>query len=315
MQVTKIATPSDVDSLVFDDLIPYHSNLMEGFKAFDLPGIGAKIHGVIGGSGPPLLLIHGNPLTHVTWHKIAPTLAKHYTVVAIDLRGYGDSEKPLGGGDHSDYSFRTMANDAVQVMQELGYSKFAVVGHDRGARVGFRMSLDYPDKVTHLISLDIVPTHEVLTRVTMGWGLESYHWFFMAQKEPFPERLICGDLDFYINYKLNKKGVGLKIFAPEAMAEYIRCTTPEQIHAICEDYRATVSIDLEMDTADLGIKKIQCPVLVLWGSNSHCGRHFKPIEAWSKWADDLQGTDIPTGHYPQEERPDLIYKAIRAFVS
>ena len=191
MQVTKIATPSDVDSLVFDDLIPYNSNLMEGFKAFDLPGIGAKIHGVIGGSGPPLLLIHGNPLTHVTWHKIAPTLAKHYTVVAIDLRGYGDSEKPLGGGDHSDYSFRTMANDAVQVMQELGYSKFAVVGHDRGARVGFRMSLDYPDKVTHLISLDIVPTHEVLTRVTMGWGLESYHWFFMAQKEPFPERLIC----------------------------------------------------------------------------------------------------------------------------
>jgi haloacetate dehalogenase len=236
-------------------------------------------------------------------------------VVAVDLRGYGDSDKPLGGGDHSAYSFRSMANDAVKVMAQLGFTKFPVVGHDRGARVGFRMCLDHPETVTKFIPLDIVPTHEVLTNVTMGWGLESYHWFFMAQKEPFPERLICGDLDYYINYKLNKKGVGLKIFAPEALAEYARCTTPEQIHAICEDYRATVSIDLEMDTADLASnKKIACPVMVLWGSNSHCGRHFTPIAAWAKWADDLEGTDIPTGHYPQEERPDLIYKAIRSFI-
>ncbi|WP_119944309.1 alpha/beta hydrolase [Neorhizobium sp. NCHU2750] len=276
---------------------------------------GAEINVAIGGSGPPLLLLHGNPLTHVSWHRIAPALARHFTVVTPDLRGYGDSSKPDGGLDHAGYSFRAMADDNVEVMRHFGFSRFQVAGHDRGARVGFRMALDHPEKVERLAALDIVPTHHALTHVTLGWGLEAYHWFFMAQKAPFPERLICGDLGYYIDYKLNKKGVGLSIFDPQAMAEYKRCTTPEQIHAVCEDYRATVSIDLAMDSADYGKRKIECPVMVLWGSNSHCGRHFRPMEAWAEWAPDLRGWSIPSGHYPAEERPENVLAPFLSFFS
>jgi haloacetate dehalogenase len=280
--------------------------LMTGFRYERVATEGAEINVAIGGDGPPLLLLHGNPLTHVSWHRIAPTLAEQWTVVAPDLRGYGDSSKPDGGEDQAAYSFRAMGEDNFAVMDRLGFERFAVAGHDRGARVAFRMALDQPARIERLAALDIVPTHHVLNHVSLGWGLESYHWFFMAQKAPFPEKLLCADLDYYIQYKLNKKGVGLSIFHPEAMAEYARCTTPEQIHAVCEDYRATVSLDLAMDTADYGRRKIDCPVLVIWGSNSHCGRHFRPIEAWSEWADDLRGFAVPTGHYPAEQRGDLI---------
>lgn len=289
--------------------------LMRGFRYERIATEGAEINVAIGGEGPPLLLLHGNPLTHVSWHKVVPTLVEHFTVVAPDLRGYGDSSKPDGGEDHSGYSFRAMADDNLQIMEHLGFRRFQVAGHDRGARVAFRMGLDHPDRVERIAALDIVPTHHALTHVSLGWGLEAYHWFFMAQKAPFPERLICGDLAYYIDYKLNKKGVGLSIFHPEAMAEYKRCTTPEQIHAVCEDYRATVSLDLAMDTADFGQKKIACPVLVIWGSNSHCGRHFKPMEAWASWADDLRGWSAPTGHYPAEEWPEVIAEPFREFFS
>ncbi len=300
-----------------DTLLPPSPRLMDGFTTRRVATAGAELHVAVGGAGPPLLLLHGNPLTHVSWHKVAPSLARHFTVVAPDLRGYGDSGKPPGTppgeADHAAYSFRAMARDGVELMGRLGHSQFAVAGHDRGARVAFRMALDHPEQVTRMASLDIVPTYEVLSNVTLGWGLESYHWFFMAQKAPFPERLICADLPYYIQYKLNKKGVGLDIFTPEAMAEYVRCTTPEQIHAICEDYRATVTLDFEMDRADFGNRRIAAPVLVLWGSNSHVGRHFKPLEAWSPWAPDLRGWAIPTGHYPAEHRPDLVYAAFQDF--
>jgi haloacetate dehalogenase len=289
--------------------------LMEGFRRERVKTAGAEIEVAIGGSGPPLLLLHGNPLTHVSWHKVAPSLAQSFTVVAPDLRGYGDSSKPDGGPDHAGYTFRAMGEDNFAVMDHLGFERFGVAGHDRGARVGFRMALDRPERVSRLAALDIVPTHHVLTNVTLGWALESYHWFFMAQKAPFPERLITADLEYYMQYKLNKKGVGLEIFSPEAMAEYVRCATPEQIHAVCEDYRATVSLDLAMDTADYGRRRITCPVLVIWGSNSHCGRHFQPLAAWGEWADDLQGFPVPTGHYPAEQRPDLLYPALWAFFS
>jgi haloacetate dehalogenase len=208
-----------------------------------------------------------------------------------------------------------MGEDNFEVMQALGFPRFAVAGHDRGARVGFRMALDRPESIERFASLDIVPTHHVLTNVSLGWGLESYHWFFMAQKAPFPEKLICADLPYYISYKLNKKGVGLDIFSKEAMAEYVRCTTPEQIHAVCEDYRATVTLDLAMDSADFGKRKITCPTLVIWGSNSHVGRHFKSIEAWRPWTTDLRGWAVPTGHYPAEHRPDLVYEAFSDFFS
>lgn len=291
------------------------SELMTGFRHFDFKTNGATLRVAVGGNGPPLLLLHGNPLTHVSWHKVAPALAEHFTIVAPDLRGYGDSSKPDGGDGHAAYTFRAMGEDAFDLMTHLGFDRFQVAGHDRGARVGFRMALDRPEAIERLAALDIVPTHHVLTNVSLGWGLESYHWFFMAQKAPFPERLITADLDYYIQYKLNKKGVGLKIFSEGAMAEYARCTTAAQIHAVCEDYRATVTLDLAMDTADYGKRKIACPVMVIWGTNSHCGRHFKPVEAWSDWADDVTGFPIPTGHYPAEHRPDIVEPLFRQFFS
>lgn len=286
---------------------------MRGFRYTRISTGAAEINVAVAGEGPPLLLLHGNPLTHVSWHKVAPSLARSFTVIAPDLRGYGDSSKPDGGPDHAAYTFRAMAEDNIAIMKALGFAKFSVAGHDRGARVAFRMALDHPEAVERMAALDIVPTHHVLSNISLGWNLESYHWFFMAQKAPFPERLICADLDYYIRYKLNKKGVGLEIFTPEALAEYIRCTTPEQIHAVCEDYRATVTLDFEMDKVDFGRKRIACPVLVLWGSNSHCGRHFKPLEAWAPWVPDLRGWALPTGHYPAEHRPDLIYPSFWNF--
>lgn len=290
------------------------SSLLPGFTHRRLRTTGADINYAVGGRGPPLLLLHGNPLTHVSWHKVAPSLAERFTVVIPDLRGYGDSSKPDGGEDHSAYSFRAMAQDNVEVMRSLGFDRFQVAGHDRGARVAFRMALDAPEAVSRLAALDIVPTYELLSDVTLGWALESYHWFFMAQNAPFPERLIGADLDYYIDYKLNKKGVGLSIFDPRAFAEYKRCTTHEQIHAVCEDYRATVTIDHQMDAADRAAgRKIDCPVLVLWGSNSHVGRHLKPLESWSRWADDLRGHAMETGHYPAEQRPDLVLAGFEDF--
>ncbi|WP_312793712.1 alpha/beta hydrolase [Tianweitania sp.] len=290
--------------------------LIPGFRVERVQTAGAEIHTAVGGSGPPLLLLHGNPLTHVSWHKVAPLLARSFTVVALDLRGYGDSSKPDGGEDHAAYSFRAMGEDNFSVMRQLGFDRFAVAGHDRGARVAFRMALDRPEAIMRMAALDIVPTLDLLSHVTMGWALESYHWFFMAQKAPFPETLICADLDYYIQYKLNKKGVGLSIFAPEAFAEYVRCTTPEQIHAVCEDYRATVSLDYAFDKADFEAgRKIRCPVFVLWGDNSHVGRHLKPMESWSRWSNDLRGAAVPTGHYPAEQRPDIVGPALHAFFS
>jgi haloacetate dehalogenase len=308
--MTVPATESDMPPLV-----PWGEELMPGFRRQRIKANGVEIETAVGGKGPPLLLLHGNPLTLVMWHKVAPSLAQSFTVVATDLRGYGDSSKPEGGGDHSAYSFRTMALDNVEVMKAVGFERFAVAGHDRGARVAFRMCLDHPEKIERMASLDIVPTHHVLTNMSVAWGINSYHWFFLAQKAPYPERLICADLPFYIATKLNKPGVGLDIFAPEAMAEYVRCTTPEQIHGVCEDYRATLGVDFEMDKADFGKLKISCPVLHLWGSQSHVGRYYDPVEAWAPWCEDGRGWAVPTGHYPAEHRPDLIYPTFWEFFS
>ena len=215
--------------------------MMEGFKRTEIKTSGARIVTVHGGNGPPLLLMHGNPFTHLSWHKFAPRLAQEFTVVATDLRGYGDSSKPPGGDDHSGYSFRNMALDNVEVMAELGFKKFMAAGHDRGGRVLHRMCLDHPDKVERAAILDIIPQHHLLNNVTRQWGRFSWHWFFNIQPAPLPEKMMGADPDWFIQKKLAKTPQGLEFFGKEALAEYMRCfRNPETIHAICEDYRATL---------------------------------------------------------------------------
>jgi haloacetate dehalogenase len=288
--------------------------MFENFKQTRIDTAGARINLRYGGSGPPLLLLHGNPLTHVMWHKIAPRLAENFTVVATDLRGYGDSSKPDGGVDHIGYSFRAMAQDQVEVMTTLGFDAFDVCGHDRGGRVAHRMALDHPARVRRVAFLDIVPTHHMMNNIKKQWAVDSYHWFFMAQPFDYPEQmLIAYGLERYIRKKLDKKGVGMSAFTLEALAEYIRCCTPENIHAVCEDYRAAVGIDLVHDEADLATR-FAMPMLVLWGERSHVNRSYRPIEAWRERAIDVRGKMLPCGHYPAEQSPDETYAELRAFL-
>jgi len=289
--------------------------VFEGFSPTSIDIAGVRIHLRHAGSGPPLLLLHGNPLTHVSWHKIAPRLAEDFTVVATDLRGYGDSSKPPGGEDHAGYSFRAMAEDQLAVMHRLGFARFKVCGHDRGGRVAHRMALDHPDAVEKVAFLDIVPTHYMLNNIKRQWAVDSYHWFFMAQPYDYPEKMIeAYGFENYIRKKLDKKGVGTAGFTPEALAEYIRCCTPENIHAVCEDYRAAVGIDLVHDEADL-VTKLAMPMLVLWGERSHVNRSYRPIEAWRERAADVRGKMLSCGHYPAEQVPDETYAELRNFFS
>jgi haloacetate dehalogenase len=288
-------------------------SMFPGFEAKDIDTSGARIHLRMAGSGPPLLLLHGNPLTHVMWHKIAPRLADEYTVVAADLRGYGDSSKPDGGEKSIGYSFRTMARDQVEVMHALGFEKWRVAGHDRGGRVAHRMAIDYPGCVEKVAFLDIVPTLHMLSSIPLKWAVDSYHWFFMAQPRDYPEKMIeAYGFERYIRKKLDKPGVGLSAFTPEAMAEYIRCCNADNIRAVCEDYRAAVGIDLEHDRADLGTR-IGMPMLVLWGEKSHVHRSYKPLEAWRERASDVRGKALPCGHYPAEQVPEETLAELRAF--
>jgi len=281
--------------------------MMEGFKRSEIKTSGANIVTVHGGNGPPLLLMHGNPFTHLSWLKVAPTLAREFTVVATDLRGYGDSEKPPGGEDHSGYSFRTMAQDQVEVM---------AAGHDRGGRVLHRMCLDHPDKVERAAILDIIPQHHLLNHVTRQWGQFSWHWFFNIQPEPLPEKMMGADPDWFIQKKLAKTPQGLEFFGKEALAEYMRCfRNPETIHAICEDYRATFGVDLAMDTKDFDAgRKITTPLLLLWGATGGVGRNHKPADVWKAYASDIRGArSVPSGHYLSEEAPEETYRELREF--
>jgi haloacetate dehalogenase len=291
--------------------------MYEGFKRFEIqtsdPEV--KIVGRVGGKGPAVLLLHGNPLTHVHWHLVAPQLAKNFTVVATDLRGYGDSGKPRGKDDHSNYSFRRMAQDQVDVMAHLGLKEFCVAGHDRGGRTAFRMALDHPDKVKKLATFDILPTHHVLTHATWQWAVGSFHWFFMAQPYDIPERLINGREDFYILKKLTAMGIGKGGFSKETLAEYARVCTPENIHGVCEDYRAAVTVDMAMDTADFEAgRKVSCPTAVFWGEKSHTEKFYDPRKAWPQYASNIvRIRPLPCGHYPAEQVPDEVYSELSTF--
>jgi len=290
--------------------------MLEGFTRREIRTSGATIVAVQGGKGPPLLLLHGNPFTHLSWHAVAPVLARDFTVVCTDLRGYGDSSKPPDGEDHINYSFRAMAQDQVEVMETLGFARFAAAGHDRGARVLHRMCLDHPERVERAALLDILPQHHLLNHLNLGFAVFSYHWFFMVQPYDFPERLMGTDPEYFIRRKLAKTPAGLSFFKPEALAEYIRCIkNPATIHAMCEDYRATVGVDLEMDTADVAAgRKIACPVLLLWGATGGVGRHYKPMEVWPRYAGDIRrGVALACGHYLSEERPAETAAELRAF--
>jgi haloacetate dehalogenase len=290
--------------------------MLEGFSRREIKTSGATIVTVQGGKGPPLLLLHGNPFTHLSWHSVAPVLARDFTVVCTDLRGYGDSSKPPDGENHINYSFRAMGQDQVEVMETLGFKRFAVAGHDRGARVAHRMCLDHPQKVERAAFLDILPQHHLLNNINLGFAVFSYHWFFMVQPFDFPERLMGADPEYFIRRKLAKTAQGLSFFKPEALAEYIRCIkNPATIHAMCEDYRATVGVDLDMDTADMAAgRKVDCPVLLLWGATGGVGRHHKPMEVWPRYASDIRrGVALPCGHYLSEERPAETAAELRAF--
>src|SRR5215217_5222579 len=238
--------------------------MFEGFERVRIETEGANINAVCGGKGPPVLLLHGYPQTLVMWHLAAPRLAESFTVVATDLRGYGDSSKPEGGPNHAAYSKRAMAADQVEVMEALGFGSFAAVGHDRGGRVAHRMALDYPDRVTKLAVLDIVPTRHVFETVGKDLATAYYHWFFFVQPYDLPETLIGGNPSYYLHKKLGGWGTSLDTFAQEALAEYERCFDAATIHASCEDYRAAASIDLVHDEEDrCEVRKVECPLLTL----------------------------------------------------
>ena len=287
--------------------------MLPGFTHRRVAVTGAELNVAVGGSGPPLLLLHGYPQTHVMWHRVAPALAERHTVVAPDLRGYGDSSRPPGGEDHSGYSKRAMARDNVELMAALGFPRFRVAGHDRGGRAAHRMALDHPDAVAALAVLDIVPTHH-LFRTTDEWFARSYyHWFFLAQPHPMPERLIGGDPVFYLRHTMRSWARVPDPFHPAAMAEYERCfSDPEVIHPSCEDYRAGATIDLEHDEEDLD-RKLTAPLLALWGGLGRVGTSYDVPATWRARAADVRGEALPCGHFVPEEAPAETIRALTGF--
>ncbi len=272
------------------------------FAAKRVPVSEGEVQVVTGGEGPPLLLLHGYPQTHVMWHKVAPALARNFTVVASDLRGYGDSLKPETDADHAPYAKRAMARDQVEAMAALGHERFFVAGHDRGGRVAHRMALDHPDRVLKIAVLDIVPTAKMFETVDRVAALAYYHWFFLAQPYDLPERLIGADPVYYLERKIGSWGAS-QVFDPAALAEYRRCfSDPKTIHGSCEDYRAAATIDLANDAADKG-RKIACPLLALWSGRNLTGRHYDVLACWRERAVDVRGRAFDCGHFLPEEKP------------
>lgn len=289
--------------------------LFPGFASRTIRVTGARIHCVAGGEGEPVLMLHGYPQTHACWHKIAPQLARRYTVICADLRGYGDSSKPAGLPDHSNYSKRVMAQDMVELMDRLGFARFHLVGHDRGGRVAHRLARDHGDRVASLSVLDISPTLTMFERTDQAFATAYYHWFLMLQPAPIPERMLAGQVPFNVLGRVGRDKLDLRPFSKAALAEYVRVfKQPRAIHASCEDYRAAGTIDLEHDRADRR-KKLRMPVLALWGAQGVVGRLFDCLADWREVARDVRGQALPCGHFLPEEAPGETLRALTRFLA
>lgn len=293
-------------------MMVYQMKFGDNFSKTKIKTSGAEINLVHGGSGRPLLLLHGYPQTHVTWHQIAPQLAQHFHVICPDLRGYGDSEKPPSSADHYTYSKRAMAQDMVEVMESLGYREFLVAGHDRGARVTHRMTLDYPERIKKACVMDIVPTHHMYTTTDQSFATGYYHWFFLIQPDGLPEHMINADPAYYLTESLKRGSAPSTVFADEAMAEYLRCFNPESVHASCEDYRASASIDLVHDEEDME-KKVACPLLVLWSEKGFVNKNYNILSVWNEHAKHIEGKAVDCGHFLPEEAPAAVYDELFRF--
>lgn len=290
--------------------------MFPSFSSFDLSRDGVRLHGRIGGSGRPLLLLHGHPQTHAIWHRIAPGLAEHFRVVLVDLRGYGDSGRPTADEAHARYSKREMALDALAVMRHHGFERFGVLAHDRGARVAHRLAADHPQAVERQMLLDIAPTLAMYENTSEAFARAYWHWFFLIQPPPLPEALIESDPVRYIRSVMGGRHAGLAPFAAEALSEYERCAAIDgTAQAICEDYRASASIDLDHDRADVAAgRKLSQPLRVLWGEHGVVGRCFDVLSMWCERADDVSGGTLSCSHYIPEEAPaELLAEALSFF--
>ena len=265
------------------------------------------------GDGPPLLLLHGFPQTNVMWHKIAPSLAENFTVIAADLRGYGDSSAPGSTPDHATYAKRAMANDMISLMHSLGHDSFMVAGHDRGGRVAHRMARDHAERVSRIAVLDIAPTAAMYGQTDMRFATAYYHWFYLIQPAPLPERMIGADPEFYLRSKCGQWGRTSGAITDAAFADYLRCfRQPDRIHAMCEDYRAAATIDLAHDKED-ETAKLNMPLLALWGEAGFVGNNYDVLTEWKQVATDVSGHGVPGGHYLAEEAPDETLAALQNF--
>ena len=275
-----------------------------------------QIRVTVGGKGPPILLLHGHPQTHAMWHRVAPRLGEHFTVVMADLRGYGASSKPAGSADHAAYSKRVMAVDMVSVMRTLGHASFDVLAHDRGARVAHRLALDHPPTVGRMVLLDIAPTLAMYEQANGAFAKAYWHWFFLIQDAPLPERLIESDPAAYVRDVLGRRSAGLAPFDARVLREYQRSVArPGAAHAICEDYRASATIDLDHDRRDRDVDvRVAAPLLVLWGLHGVIQQCFDPLAEWRLVASDVRGHGIPCGHYIAEEAPDALLEAALPFL-
>jgi haloacetate dehalogenase len=292
--------------------------VFEGFHTQRIATAGAEIVARIGGSGPPLLLLHGYPQTHRMWHAAASRLAERFTVVATDLPGYGASFRPPPAADHAPHSKRALATDQVQAMAALGHDRFAVAGHDRGGRVAYRMALDHPDRVRAVAVFDVVPTGDVWARADARLALAYWHWSFLAQPAPLPERLIAGDPDAFFDLHVRALGIGAAAGRyPEALMTAYRqvLDDPSTVEAICEDYRAGAGIDREHDDADRGTRWIECPLLALWSARGALPRLYGDVlEVWRPWAREVSGRGLDASHFLVEDRPEDVAAELSAFL-